>query len=78
MRVLIVGASGMVGQAVLREFLAAPDLNEVIALGRSKVESAPPGCASSFRTILFDLTRLEPELRGSMPASSAWECLRPE
>jgi hypothetical protein len=77
MRVLIVGASGMVGQGVLRECLVAPDVSEVIVLGRSKIEPAPIS-APARPDDLFDLTRVEPELRGSMPASSAWECLRPE
>ena len=42
MRVLILGASGMVGQGVLRECLAASDVREVIVLGRSKIELAHP------------------------------------
>ena len=43
MRVLIVGASGMVGQGVLRERLATPDVGAVIVLVRSRIEPAPPG-----------------------------------
>ncbi len=35
MKVLIFGATGMVGQGVLRECLAAPDVESVVALGRS-------------------------------------------
>lgn len=64
MRVLIVGASGMVGQGVLGECLAAPDVNEVIVLGRSKIEPAPPGLRQLVQDDLFDLTSIEPELRG--------------
>ncbi len=64
MRVLIVGASGMVGQGVLRECLAAPDVSEVIALGRSKIEPAPPKLRQLVQDDLFDLTRVEPELQG--------------
>jgi uncharacterized protein YbjT (DUF2867 family) len=35
MKVLIFGATGMVGQGVLRECLAAPDVENVVAIGRS-------------------------------------------
>lgn len=34
MRILITGATGLVGQGVLRECLRAPDVTEVVALGR--------------------------------------------
>jgi uncharacterized protein YbjT (DUF2867 family) len=34
MKVLILGATGMVGQGVLRECLAAPDVEKVVTLGR--------------------------------------------
>ncbi|PUA17184.1 NAD-dependent epimerase/dehydratase family protein [Glaciimonas sp. PCH181] len=64
MRVLIVGASGMVGQGVLRECLAAPDVEEVILLARSTIESASQKVRQLVRDDLFDLTSLEPELRG--------------
>jgi uncharacterized protein YbjT (DUF2867 family) len=63
MRVLIVGASGMVGQGVLRECLAAPDVSDVIVLGRSRIESAPPKLRQLVQDDLFDLTQVEPELR---------------
>lgn len=35
MRVVLLGATGMVGQGVLRACLAAPDVSEIIVLGRS-------------------------------------------
>lgn len=63
MRVLIVGATGMVGQGALRECLLAPDVNEVIVLGRSKVEPEPPKLRQLVQNDLFDLIRVEPELR---------------
>ncbi len=34
MRVLVTGATGLVGQGVLRECLLAPDVSQVVALGR--------------------------------------------
>ena len=35
MRVLIFGASGMVGGGVLRECLRAPDVEQVVSVGRT-------------------------------------------
>jgi uncharacterized protein YbjT (DUF2867 family) len=64
MRVLIVGATGMVGQGVLRECLAAPDVTEVIVLGRSKIEPARPKLRQLVQDDLFDLTPVESGLRG--------------
>lgn len=64
MRVLIVGATGMVGQGVLRECLSAPDVGEVIVLGRSKIDPVPSGLRQLVQDDLFDLTPVEPELWG--------------
>lgn len=41
MRVLLLGATGMVGQGVLRECLAAVDVTEVVAIVRSPLERIP-------------------------------------
>lgn len=41
MRVLLFGATGMVGQGVLRECLAAADVTEVVAIVRSPLERIP-------------------------------------
>lgn len=41
MRVLLFGATGMVGQGVLRECLAATDVTEVVAIVRSQLERIP-------------------------------------
>lgn len=66
MRVLILGASGMVGGGVLRECLRAPDVEQVISIGRTAlamdhaklIQSVQPNFASDPSTILDD------ELRG--------------
>jgi uncharacterized protein YbjT (DUF2867 family) len=55
MRVLIVGATGMVGQGVLRECLSAPDVSKVIVLGRSKIEPVAPRLCQLVQNDLFDL-----------------------
>jgi uncharacterized protein YbjT (DUF2867 family) len=54
----------MVGQGVLRECLLAADVSEVVVLGRSKIEPAPPKLCQLVQDDLFDLTRVEPQLRG--------------
>ena len=41
MRVLLFGATGMVGQGVLRECLQAQDVSEVVAIVRSPLERVP-------------------------------------
>ena len=66
MRVLIFGASGMVGGGVLRECLRAPDVEQVVSVGRAAlamshaklIQSVRPNFAIDPSTILDD------ELRG--------------
>ncbi|KGR95024.1 saccharopine dehydrogenase NADP-binding domain-containing protein [Burkholderia sp. ABCPW 111] len=41
MRVVLIGATGMVGQGVLRACLAAEDIAEIIVIGRRALEGAP-------------------------------------
>ena len=43
MNILIFGATGMVGQAVLRECLLDPGVSRVVALGRSPARDTPMG-----------------------------------
>src|SRR6185503_1496606 len=61
MKVLLFGSTGMVGQGVLRECLADPDVAEVISVVRQSTERAHPKLReivhadfSSFATIRFD------------------------
>ena len=64
MKVLIFGASGMVGQGVLHECLAAPDVSQIMAVGRTPLEQTYPKLQ---QVMLADLTRLdavETELQG--------------
>ncbi len=42
MRVLLFGATGMVGQGVLRECLLDPDVAEVLVVGRSAIGRSDP------------------------------------
>ena len=41
MKILIFGATEMVGQGVLRESLLAPDVTEVVTVVRSRIEGEP-------------------------------------
>ena len=45
MKVVIFGATGMVGQGVLRESLLAPDVEQVLAVVRTPTGVRHPSCA---------------------------------
>jgi len=62
MKVLLFGASGMVGQGVLRECLDDPAVDEVLAVGRGSLGLSHPKLREAQCADLFDLTRLEAEL----------------
>jgi uncharacterized protein YbjT (DUF2867 family) len=64
MRVLLFGATGMVGQGVLRECLLAPDVEQVIAVGRSATGQRHAKLREIVRSDVQDLTPLAPELTG--------------
>lgn len=62
MRVLLFGATGMIGQGVLRECLLAPDVTEVIAVGRQPVGRSHPKLREMVRADVADLAPVEREL----------------
>jgi uncharacterized protein YbjT (DUF2867 family) len=64
MKVILFGATGMVGQGVLRECLAAPDVDAVLAIGRAASLPAHPKLTQLVATDLANLTALEPQLAG--------------
>ena len=71
MEILIFGATGMVGQSVLRECLSAPDVSRVVAVGRSPL--APhPRLTSLQAPDPSNLDALEPELA---PCDACFFCL---
>lgn len=55
MNVLIFGATGMVGQAVLRECLLDPGVTRVVAIGRSPARDTPMGRLPEAASKLDDL-----------------------
>jgi uncharacterized protein YbjT (DUF2867 family) len=67
MRVLVFGASGMVGQGVLRECLQDDEISDVLAVGRSAL-GAESARGRKLREMvagdLFDLSGMESELTG--------------
>ncbi len=64
MKVILFGATGMVGQGVLRECLLAPDVEQVLAVGRSSTGQAHPKLREVIHSNLMSLAPIEPELRG--------------
>jgi uncharacterized protein YbjT (DUF2867 family) len=64
MKVLILGATGMVGQGVLRECLLDPDIESVVTIGRTATGAKDPKLREIVRPDLFDYAGIEPDLRG--------------
>ncbi len=64
MKVLVFGATGMVGQGVLRECLLADDVSAVTTLGRSATGQQHSRLHELVHADLFDLAALEPALVG--------------
>lgn len=63
MRVILFGATGMVGQAVLRECLRDDTIDAVLAVGRSSTGTTHPRLRELIRRDMFDFSPA-PELRG--------------
>lgn len=64
MKVMIFGATGMVGQGVLRECLLAPDVQQVLTVGRTATGQAHPKLQELVHADLFDYQAVEAHLRG--------------
>jgi len=64
MKVIIFGATGMVGQGVLRECLLDPLVTEVLAVGRGATGRTDAKLRELLRPDLTDLTAIEAELTG--------------
>jgi uncharacterized protein YbjT (DUF2867 family) len=64
MKVLIFGATGMVGQGVLRECLLDPDVHLVQTVGRSATGVKNPKLREIVHSDLLHYTEIEAELRG--------------
>ena len=64
MRALIFGATGMVGQGVLRECLLDPDIESVETVGRSSTGAHDPKLREIVQPDLFHYSSIEAELKG--------------
>jgi uncharacterized protein YbjT (DUF2867 family) len=64
MDVLLFGATGMVGQGVLRECLLDPEVTRVVTIGRGATGISHAKLRELVHADLFDYTAIEPELAG--------------
>jgi uncharacterized protein YbjT (DUF2867 family) len=61
---ILFGATGMVGQGVLRECLLDPEITDILAIGRNSVRKREEKLREIVRQRLEDITDIEGELRG--------------
>jgi uncharacterized protein YbjT (DUF2867 family) len=64
MNVLLFGATGMVGQGVLRECLLGPEVQNVSSIGRNATGQHHPKLRELVRKDLLDFSAIEAELSG--------------
>jgi hypothetical protein len=64
MRLILLGASGMVGAGALREALAAPEVEAVLGVGRRPCGVAHPKLRELLLPTLFDFAAVEDQLVG--------------
>ncbi|MDB5652487.1 MAG: Semialdehyde dehydrogenase, binding domain [Tardiphaga sp.] len=64
MKVILFGATGMVGQGVLRECLLDPAVESVLAVGRSPTGQRHAKLSELIHTDFFDWSAVEPQLTG--------------
>jgi uncharacterized protein YbjT (DUF2867 family) len=64
MKVILFGASGMVGQGVLRECLRDPDVEEVLVVVRNRIHRRHDKLREILHEDFTDFTKIEPELAG--------------
>lgn len=64
MNVVLFGATGMIGQGVLRECLLDPDVRSVLVIGRSATGQRHEKLRELVHEDFFDFSAIEPELSG--------------
>lgn len=64
MKVIITGASGMVGEGVLMECLTNPEIESVLVVGRRHCNHTHPKLKEILHSNFFDLTPIESQLKG--------------
>ncbi len=64
MNVILFGATGMVGQGVLRECLLDPNVQQILSIVRSPSGQHDPKLRELVHTDFFDYSAIEPQLTG--------------
>ena len=64
MKVILFGATGMVGKGVLRQCLLDPDVDSVLSIGRRASGVSHPKLRDLVRTDMFDFNVNSDELNG--------------
>jgi uncharacterized protein YbjT (DUF2867 family) len=64
MRVILFGATGMIGQGVLRECLLDPAIESVLAVGRNPLREQQPKLREILHNDFMDYSDIEPQLTG--------------
>jgi uncharacterized protein YbjT (DUF2867 family) len=64
MKAILFGATGMVGQGVLRECLLDPDIQQVLTIGRNATGQQAPKLREVTVSDLMDLSAIEPQFTG--------------
>ncbi len=64
MKVILFGATGMVGQGVLRECVLDPDVQHILSIVRTPSGQHHPKLRELVHTNFFDYSAIEPELTG--------------
>ena len=64
MKLIILGATGMVGAGALREALQDPDVEAVLSIGRRPCGVTHPRLSELHLDDLFDIAAAEPKLAG--------------
>ncbi len=72
MKIVLFGASGMIGQGVLRECLSDPEVTAVVSVGRRATGAAHPKLREVVHGDLADLTAIEHEFDG---VDACFDCL---
>ena len=72
MKVILFGATGMVGQGVLRECLVDPEVRTILSVGRSTTGLQNKKLRELVHTDFLDYSAMRVSWPASMRAFSAW------
>jgi hypothetical protein len=75
-KIILFGATGMVGQGVLRECLLDPEIEGVLSIGRTPTGQTHEKLHEMIRKDMFITRTSKNSCAGTMRASSAWASVR--